>query len=360
MSSFRLLSIDGGGIRGLIPALILAELEKRLEKPLCELFDVIAGTSTGGILALGLSVAERPNAAQLVELYKTRGTTIFPRTHFDQFVQALRERVPFFDRLREAFELPPDVDPRDLFEPKYGAKGRREALADFFRDRTLNDARTRVFVTSYDTDGRTPVFFVRNQSDILLPNTAASSPAPNDYFYRAVGDGCSMVDAAMATSAAPTYFPPHKLEKTAEHEAFCLVDGGVFANNPTGLAQGFLGTGPSHEDDLVVSLGTGSMEQAYKCDKIRGWGAVRWAIPVLKMMLDGQTEAVALLMQKRVPPSQYFRFQGFLTEVSDNLDDVSEKNIAEMERLAESMIEKHDAQIDDLCAKLAKRRDVAK
>lgn len=359
MSSFKLLSIDGGGIRGLLPALILVELERRLGKPMCELFDVIAGTSTGGILALGLSVAERPNASQLVELYKRDGATIFPRTIFDKAVGFAEKTLPIINRIRTIFDLPPDVEPRDAFDPKYDGEGRLKAMQAFFKNKTLSAARTRVFVASYDTAERKPVFFVRNVADIALPNAQSGSPTPNLYFYEPVGDGCSMVDAAMASSAAPTYFPPYELKRAEGGEPYSLVDGAVYANNPTGLAQAFLRNGRDYESDLVLSLGTGAMERPYPFKQIRGWGAAQWGVPALKMMIDGQTEAVALVMQKRLPPDQYFRFQPLLVPesgVSDDLDDVSPKNIESMEALAAKLIHEQSAQLDNLCAQLAQNR----
>ena len=204
-------------------------------------------------------------------------------------IDALSTRKP-----NEHFlDLPRHVVLADLRHPKYQATGRAKVLGEFFGQAQLMAAKTRIFVTSYDTHGREPVLFVSRQED-----------ASADDYHDAICEGISMFDAAMATSATPTYFPPHKVmrpnggrgEDCQDHS---LVDGGVFANNPTGLAQSFLQRGALGPDDLIVSLGTGSMTAPYKFDDIEDAGVLFWALPALKMMLDGQTEAVALALKRR-------------------------------------------------------------
>lgn len=341
MARFRMLSIDGGGIRGLIPALILEELERRLARPLHSVFDVIAGTSTGGIISLGLTTARRrPRASELVRLYREEGTRIFPRTGFDRALHRVRELLPFFDAAKGLVNLPSDVEPRDLFDPKYAPEGRAAAVRAYFGDEQVRDARTRVWITSYDTDARTPVFFTTRDED------------REEGGYHVITNAVSMFDAAMATSAAPTYFPPHQVKKQDEAASFSLIDGGVFANNPTGHAHAFLRKSTDYTGDLIVSLGTGAMERRYPFEQIAGWGALQWGVPALKMMLDGQTEAVALVMQRRLAKGSYYRIQEPLEDVSDDLDDVSPENIARMETLAKRIILMRDGELDQICEAL--------
>jgi patatin-like phospholipase/acyl hydrolase len=337
MARFRMLSIDGGGIRGLIPALLLDALERATSKTVPELFDVVAGTSTGGILALALTMQDeqrpgRPKlrANDIVKLYKEQGAKIFAKPKFWATVDSVVGRVPGLSELGHQLGIPRDEDLHDLFAPKYGEEGRREVLRSQFGGARLKDALTRVFVTSYDTDLRIPVFFVSRQSD----------EADEEYYDAVCGD-VSLVDAALATSAAPTYFPPHQVPTS--RRSYSLVDGGVFANNPAGLARAFL-RGASSDSELVVSLGTGSMQMRYPFDEIKRWGAIHWASPVLKMMFDGQTEAVALAVRRMVQPGGYFRVQGLLGkgEISDDLDDVTPENIQRMEALARALIDTAD------------------
>jgi predicted acylesterase/phospholipase RssA len=348
MARFRMLSIDGGGIRGLIPARILDAIEQKTKKRIHELFDVIAGTSTGGILALALTCPApddpkraRFRAADLVELYKTDGPTIFAKQGFWRTVDALVDRVPFAPDLGRFLGVPRDEDLHDLFYPKYREKGRAEVLQKYLGTAGLRDALTRVFITSYDTDQRIPVFFVSRDTD-----------SADDEYHEAVVGQVSMVDAALATSAAPTYFPPHRLKIDAPKRDYSLVDGGVFANNPAGLARSFLRR-PTDDGDLIVSLGTGSMVRRYPYDEIRDWGAIQWASPTLKIMFDGQTEAVALAVRQMVPAGSYFRLQALLSAagVADDLDDASAENVAKMETLAAGIIDSPDFR--SLCAALS-------
>ncbi|HET6336007.1 MAG TPA: patatin-like phospholipase family protein [Polyangiales bacterium] len=357
MAPFRLLSIDGGGIRGLIPAIVLAHIEKQTGKPICELFDAIAGTSTGGILALGLTKPGddlTTRAEKLVKLYQDHGTEIFHenvlrRTFYEVADHFAGDKNPN----QHFFGLPRHVALSDLYDPKYAATGRMKVMRDFFGAAKLTDATTRVFVTSYDTYGRGPVFFVSRRAD-----------AADERYYDALADDIAMVDAAMATSAAPTYFPPHQIvkpqvSKNEAHNYYSLVDGGVFANNPAALAHSFLNRGSMGPDDFIVSLGTGSMTAEYDYERTRGWGAAQWGFPVLKLMFDGQTEAVALGLERRFGP-QHVRLQAFLTDelktdVSDDLDDASDKNIDAMFKFGSELIEKYQRELDELCKALLAR-----
>jgi patatin-like phospholipase/acyl hydrolase len=329
MARFRMLSIDGGGIRGLIPAILLDKLEAATKKTIPELFDVVAGTSTGGILALALTMRdetqrERPKfrAADVVKLYKEQGSKIFAKPKFWATVDSMVGRVPGLRELGHALGMPRDEDLRDLLRPKYPEEGRREVLSAQFGGALLRDSLTRVFVTSYDTELRVPVFFVSRPED----------EADGEYHEAIAGD-VSIVDAALATSAAPTYFPPHPV--TTPRRGYSLVDGGIFANNPTGLARAFM-RDRGADSDLVVSLGTGSMQVKYPYEEIKNWGVIHWASPVLKMMFDGQTEAVALAVRRMVQEGGYFRIQGLLGDarVAEDMDDVTPDNIARMEQLA--------------------------
>jgi patatin-like phospholipase/acyl hydrolase len=357
VATFRLLSIDGGGIRGLIPAIVLAHIEKQTDRPICELFDAIAGTSTGGILALGLTKPGadlKTRAQSLVELYQNRGREIFHEGFLRRAMYEVLDRLPVgADPNEHLFGLPRHATPSDLFDPKYAATGRAKVMQDFFGATKLTDATARVFVTSYDTYGRGPVFFVSRTPD-----------AADERYFDAIAEDISMVDAAMATSAAPTYFPPHQIQKShvaknEEHKYYSLVDGGVFSNNPAALAHAFLNSGGMGPDDFIVSLGTGSMTAEYEYERTRNWGAAQWGFPVLKLMFDGQTEAVSLGLSRRFGP-RYVRLQAFLTKelatpVSDDLDDASEENIAAMVKFANELIEKYRGDLERLCQQLVAR-----
>jgi patatin-like phospholipase/acyl hydrolase len=139
----RVLSIDGGGIRGIVPALVLAELEARSGRPVCDLFDLIGGTSTGGILALALTrpgqsspPAPRWRASEIVALYREEGPRIFTRS--------LGKRITSVE---------------GLLDERYANGPLREVLERYLGETTVDQALTDVFVTAYDLEARKPKFF---------------------------------------------------------------------------------------------------------------------------------------------------------------------------------------------------------
>src|SRR3954454_10510394 len=171
----NVLSVDGGGIRGVIPAMVLADLEERTGKATAELFDLIAGTSTGGIIALALTVPgddgkPRWTANDLVDLYLTEGPRIFHHTIGRMIESGL-----------------------GLLDEKYSARPLEEALSTYLGDAMVSEALTDVLVTSYDLEHRKPFFSKTDR---------AKQTPQHDWSMRA---------AARATAAAPTYFEPEKL-----------------------------------------------------------------------------------------------------------------------------------------------------
>ena len=329
----RILSIDGGGIRGLIPAIVLSRLEELLrtrdpDATLASCFELLAGTSTGGLIALGLATprdgAPAMSAAEMVDLYSgDEAGRIFSRP-------ALRS-LPGVDRIIDALD------------PRYEVDGMREVLAGRLGEARLADALTGLLITTYDMQGRQPRF--------LKPWQAGAAEL-------------SAVDAGLATAAAPTYFPPLRSGDGT------FVDGGVFVNNPTVAAtmeamkrqEG----DPIHADDLlVVSLGTGQYERAYDPDEVAGWGALGWILPtqgeppLISAMFDGQSDSAhhwAHILLNHRPGSEpdrgidvgagprYFRLQLNLPEPLP-LDGTEPD---EIERIAECGRALVDARADEL------------
>ena len=337
---FKVLAIDGGGIRGIIPAKILAEIERRTKKRIFELFDLIAGTSTGGILALGLTMPKQKNSPEakytgeeLIKLYRENGERIFYE--------------PFLERIA-------DVD--DLVRPKYSSDGRDEVLTKYFGETPIDQALREVFITSYDIELRAPVFFTSKPGKQVIDSLV----------FRKICTGFTMKQAAMATSAAPAYFEPYQVPSAhrTERGFYSLVDGGVFANNPASLAlmeaiidSKKAGTPLRLEDILVVSLGTGSLTRRYPYDEAKNWGLLGWVQPLLNITLDGSSESVAVQLEQLLPkaekqPPQYYRFQQFLNAANDNMDDASEENIKKLEQLADLIIAQRTDDLDEMCKQL--------
>ena len=320
MDGKTILSIDGGGIRGVIPATVLAEIEERTGQAVSSLFEVIAGTSTGGILALGLSCpgpggGPRYKAAALVGLYREQGPRIFPHE--------------FTGRLRQ------------LFGPKYSDRGRRSVLSERFGEARLNDAVTDVFVTSYDLQGRQPFFF-RSAAQ-------GSTGGPRDY---------RMVEAAMATSAAPTYFRPVRIPGEPGKQDLVLVDGGVFANNPTmcGFVDDSTAKGVA-DGALIVSLGTGeSLRRANPVyPAAKRWGLIGWAKRILGIVFDGVSEATNYEIESLLGKAEFHRFQVELAREQEHMDDAHTPNVEALERLARNLIAEKTSEIDHLCVELLRR-----
>lgn len=214
----RILTIDGGGIRGTFPAAFLANLEQDLDQPIGSYFDLISGTSTGGIIAIGLALGM--SAAEILQLYEDKGPTIFAQT---------RSGLPGWLARRFRFG-------RWLFwGPKYSAEPLRNALIEVLGERRIGEARTRLVI---------PAWHPQTQG-VYIFKTAHHPRLTTDYKELAV-------DAAMATAAAPTYFTQHI---TANDVG--LVDGGLWANNPTGIAvvEALATLGWPADDLKVLSIG---------------------------------------------------------------------------------------------------------
>jgi patatin-like phospholipase/acyl hydrolase len=331
MSLATILSIDGGGIRGIIPARIIAEIEERTNQPASKLFDLIAGTSTGGILALGLATPKEPGSSEpkyraehLIELYRQNGRNIFSRSRLHATVSAL-----------------------GLLGPKYEAAGLEEVLCRYFGEFRLHDILTRVLVTSYNTAGPAPTFFKSWRA--RKPEAGWTSSIRNRYDYR-------LREIARATSAAPTFFPPLKLADLASGEPdMCLIDGGVFANNPAMCAWAEV---PELFRDvkefIVISIGTGNDEDKVLYAQASGWGLARWARPLVKTLFDGVSDTVHYQMQQRLGAQlgrKYYRFQGNLGKRTA-MDNARDDNLQALLGIAEKIISDQAPVFDDVCREL--------
>ncbi|WP_409562715.1 CBASS cGAMP-activated phospholipase [Hyphomicrobium sp. MC8b] len=194
---FRILSLDGGGIRGIFPATILAELERRFGQGyrLAQYFDLIAGTSTGGILALGLGAGL--SADDLRRLYVEKGSEIFPARD-----QSLAGRIRSLGR-----------STRHWFAYLYDREALESLLSARLGEKLFGDSQSRLCIPAFDG----------KHSEVFVYKTPHHRDYKYDRFER-------MVVVGLATSAAPTYFQPFR------HGGYQLVDGGVWANNPIMLA----------------------------------------------------------------------------------------------------------------------------
>jgi patatin-like phospholipase/acyl hydrolase len=302
----KILAIDGGGIRGIIPALVLAAIEARTDRPIAASFDLIAGTSTGGIIACALARPGAPHPSQVVRIYEDEGPSIFHR-----------------DLLKRIVSLDGNVDER------YDNDGLKAALAKHLGDATLSQATTDVMVTAYDLEDRFAFFF-------------RSSRARTDPTY-----DFRMTDVALATSAAPTYFEPAVVTDVAGSRSYGLVDGGVFATNPAmcALADAL----DPREVELLVSLGTGEHTRPILASDAAGWGRLEWASRIVDVVFDGVAETVDF-EASRLLGDRYIRLQTPLGRASDDLDDASPGNLRALRETGEELVRSSAAELDRIAA----------
>jgi uncharacterized protein len=302
----RVLSIDGGGIRGIIPALVLAELERRAGRRIHELFDLIAGTSTGGILACALCAPEALPAEQLVALYEEEGPKIFDRS--------------VGQRIRSA---------EGLLDEKYDADALDAALERFLSDKRLAEAKPDLIVPAYDMTEPGPYFFKSRK--------ARENPSEEDF---------PLSEVARATSSAPTYFEPLELGGRA------LVDGGVFAVNPAMSAFAEVLRFQPTQDVLLLSLGTGQRTRKRTFEDIKDWGLLKWARPILDTVFDGTSDAVDYQLTHALEDGRYWRLQVELDQASDDLDDAGENNLKLLRAHGEELIRRESDTLDEVAAAL--------
>jgi len=311
MSHINILSIDGGGIRGIIPASILAGLEQDVGRELHEIFDLVAGTSTGGIIALGIGTTANGgrsySPADLVELYVENGPRIFAKNLLTPV--------------------------KSLIGPKYTPYALEEVLSKFFGTTELASALTPLLISSYDLAGQIPYFFKSHR--------IADDPTFN---WKAT-------QIARATSAAPTFFPPLNLRENAKEHA--LVDGGIFVNNPAMAAYAEARRLYADASEFVIlSVGTGDRDDKITYHQAKGWGLLGWAKQIIPVMMDSVSEAVDYELDWILGTSatcKHYRLQTRLTIAANQMDDTSPENLANLKQEAKNFLEENADSMRQIC-----------
>jgi hypothetical protein len=305
----RVLAIDGGGIRGMIPATILASLEQSLGGgPLARHFHVIAGTSTGGILAAGL--ANEMPTAKLVDFYTKDGPGIFSSSFY-----------------------------ASVEGPKYPAAPLEAALKEAFGDAQLSHLHHDLICPAYDIEARQGLLF----KSWKARGVEEPTPAASDFRLR---------DVARATSAAPTFFAPTQIP-SADGKKYALIDGGMFANNPA--LAGFVAARrlmPLAVRFLVVSIGTGENLTPLKYDDARNWGIVGWGTHLIDIIFDAMGSTVEYELNQLDFVSQ-LRLQSSLKGANDALDDASPANIKNLAACGARTLTERASDVAALLAELA-------
>jgi hypothetical protein len=252
----RILSIDGGGIKGVFPISFLAAIEQSVGGSIADYFDLIVGTSTGGIIALGLGLGLR--AENLLEFYQDFGSHIFQR----------KWPIGIMGWLVRA---------------KYDGKPLRDALSAVFGSKKLGESVKRLVVPSFNID----------TGEVHVWKTAHNPRLERDYLH-------PVVEVALSTAAAPVYFPIHVLRSGEP-----LIDGGVWANNPVAIATvEAIGVLDWPASDLrILSLGcTTAPLDFYRTKKhslgLLGWG---WRGKVIDVIMRAQSESAIGMVQHLLP-----------------------------------------------------------
>jgi len=285
MAKYRVVSIDGGGIRGLVTTILLQRIiaTPGLEN-LFGTIDLVAGTSTGGLLALG--IAHQLDLQRIREVYIEKGPKIFADSWLDDLVD--------LGKIRGA---------------DYDIKPLRRELKDLFGDATLGSLRKRVLITAFDLDNESPKAEERTWKPKLFHNF----PGPSS------DRGALAADVGLYTSAAPTYFP----------SVDGYIDGGVYASNPAmcALAQtqdARYRPTPSLNEVFLLSLGTGTSLQYIK-GNYHDWGYAQWVKPLINLMLDG-TAGIADYQCSQILGDRYHRlapvFPAGTTVPMDDIDKI--------------------------------------
>lgn len=333
MKKIRILSIDGGGVKGIIPAMICSYLEDEISKKidrkvyLHEYFDLIVGTSTGGILG-GLYVS--PNyysANEILELYKKTGSKIFKKRLF-------RRLTSFGGILR----------------PKYSTSILEKLGDQLFGDLRLSETLKPFMTTSYD---------LLRAKEIFFDSINAKKKSIRNFMLK---------DVIIATSSAPVYFNAKKLVSINKDEYNC-IDGGIFANNPAlvGYAEArhidfssLLGKDkpsfPDSDNMLLISLGTGQKEGFSSYEHLRKEGGAKWVLPIINILFSTQANTDDFVLRRIFDSSKnkwnYYRLNPTLYNSSLEMDNASKKNIENLIKDTRNYILKNKDKLDDIVLQL--------
>lgn len=280
----NIISFDGGGIKGILSLILLRRLQTQVPS-LLEDVDLFAGTSTGGIIALGLAHGLSPLTLQ--EFYEKKAPAIFD----DSWLDDLR-------------------DLKGISGAQYSNENLLKALKEVFGDTKLADLTKKVLVPTFELD-----------NEVIGKRRWKAKFFHNYPIFGRDGDQL-VVDVAMRTSAAPTYFPTYGK----------FIDGGVVANNPSmGALTQVLSLGTKLEDVTLLSVGTGSSLK-YISGRDHDWGYAQWFEPLVSIMLDGSVDVVDYEC-KQVLGSQYHRIAPvFPEDITIDMDDI--EKIPDLIRIA--------------------------
>jgi uncharacterized protein len=308
--SFRILCCDGGGVRGVLSARILQEVERQIRETkgvaLHEYFDLVAGTSTGSIITA--AIASQLNAAKIIELYEKSANKIFPY------------RKPIAPQLQKIISL--------FSGAKYDNNGLREALYEMLGDKSINEiVKPIILILAYDMRYRNTTFFTNFHPDAGLR------------WY----DNIPLWQICMSSSAAPTLLPPVELQPKDKEQfgsswSFPHIDGGVSANNPSLAAislamrlsqaknvnldvkQKYKLDNLKFEDISVLSIGTGRSGEPYEFEQIKKWTPLNWASRIVDVFMEPTSEIDVTICRNMMGGFESTRFLRLEFDLNERFD----------------------------------------
>ncbi|MEV0890176.1 CBASS cGAMP-activated phospholipase [Promicromonospora sp. NPDC050262] len=277
---FQILSLDGGGAKALFTASVLARFEEDHGVRVVDRFDLITGTSAGGIVALCLGAGLPP--AEIADRYLELITKVFPRSRRRKW------------------------RPSRLVRPSYSGNALREALVEVFGDRLLGESSKRLLVPSWNVQSGEVHLFKTPHSERLVRDR-----------------NVKMVDVALATSAAPTYFP------AATADSSQLIDGGVFANNPSvfAISEAKSMLGVPLESIRVLSIGT-MVPFTDHSDRLDNAGIGRWAAAAVNTILTASSHSNNGLAQHLIGFDNFVRLNATVPQSLFALDRIDAAKVA--------------------------------
>jgi len=298
----KILCIDGGGIRGILSSAVIAQLEDILGTNIAQHFDLIAGTSTGGIISIALTKQDDSGAVysarEITDFYIEFGRSVFSKRLFG-----------------------------GAFYPKYKSEPLEQAMEQYLGHDIFYKLSTKVMITTYDLESRRPYFF-KNWKE-------------RDYM-------CPVYKIATATSSAPIFFPPTKINDMV------LIDGAIAANNPAMCAYAEAKKLWPNEELLIVSIGTGDSRRPIHYDQSKNWGVFGWLDKLVPILSDAPTGVVDYQM-RTINRDAYIRLQPQLIKSSRSIDDASQKNITALLTDAKIYCQENSELLKDTCRKITQK-----
>jgi len=290
----RILSLDGGGIRGVTTAYFLEMVEADMKKPIVELFDLFAGTSTGAIIA-GCIAVKGMTANEVSDMYNyTNSNKMMNKSPWDKSLGLMQDR------------------------PKYDGSGKLEVISSYIGDTALSESKKDFMATTYELKKRRiQVFKSWHDTEVKASQVLNAS------------------------SAAPCYFPPGWIDGKG-----WFIDGGVVANNPAMCAYAEARRRWPDEEIKMLSVGTGGITRPIDGQEACGYGSVEWLNhDMIGIVMD---ETSVDYQARQLLGQNYLRVNGPLSSVNDEMDDCTKGNITNLAIMAQDWFEKHAEGVSDL------------